>query len=330
MKPAQSAKLAFVFPGQGSQSLGMLSSFSGSKILQDTFKEASEVLGYDLWELTQKGPEDKLNQTEYTQPALLTAEYALWRICQKTHLYDVLLADSDANPSAQKLEDGLVFAGHSLGEYTALVCAKSLDFSSAVALVRERGICMQQAVQEGVGTMAAILGLEDETVNALCLEASRQSQGAIVSAANFNAPGQVVIAGETEAVNRAIELAKEKGAKRAIALKVSVPSHCALMKPAAERFASILEQIMFETPEKTVIHNVDVSAHQTAAEIRSALIAQLYSPVRWVESMQKMQAMGVQTIIECGPAAVLTGLNKRIVPELTVQSVTTVLQQSVV
>jgi [acyl-carrier-protein] S-malonyltransferase len=284
---------AFVFPGQGSQSLRMLCDFASTHpVVEETFAKASSILGYDLWKLTQEGPEAKLNQTEYTQPALLTSSIALWHIYQGTQT---------PNPN--------YLAGHSLGEYSALVCANAIDFGAAVQLVADRGRFMQEAVKPGEGAMAAIIGLTNEQVEDICKQAA---QGEIVSAANFNAIGQVVIAGHTEAVRRAIELAKQAGAKIAKEIPVSVPSHCELMKPAAERLAKRLANINIKAPQIPVIHNVDVCSYASAEEIRSALIRQLYCPVRWVETIQYLVSHGVKTAIECGPGKVLAGLNKRI------------------
>jgi [acyl-carrier-protein] S-malonyltransferase len=263
----------------------------------DTFAEASGALRYDLWSLVQKGPEEHLNQTRYTQPALLSAGVALWRIWE---------AEGGPRP--------VVMAGHSLGEYTALVCSNALDFADAVILVAERGRLMQEAVPTGQGAMAAVLGLEDEMVRAVCAEAS---QGEVLAAANYNAPGQVVIAGTAAAVERGVALAKEKGAKRALILPVSVPSHCELMRPAAEKLADYLKKITLRRPAIPVIHNVDVVVHDSPEQIRSVLVQQLYSPVRWVETIQAMAERGVTTTIECGPGKVLAGLNKRIVKQMT-------------
>ena len=285
--------LAFVFPGQGSQSVGMLADLAASyTLVTDTFAEASEVLGFDLWKLVQEGPADELNQTHITQPAMLSAGVAVWRIWQEK---------GGAMPA--------VMAGHSLGEYSALVCAGSMAFRDAVGVVSDRGKFMQAAVPAGEGAMAAILGLDDEVVIALCDEAA---SGQVVSAVNFNSPGQVVVAGSAEAVQRAVELAKEKGAKRALLLPVSVPSHCALMKPAAEQLAERLAGVEIMAPQIPVINNVDVAKASSAEAIRDALVRQLYSPVRWVETIQSMQAEGVDNLIECGPGKVLAGLNKRI------------------
>lgn len=288
-----SSQLAMIFPGQGSQSVGMLAAL-GERYspVRDTFQEASEALGYDLWKLTQEGPADDLNQTDRTQPAMLTAGVAVWRTWE---------AEGGSLPG--------VVAGHSLGEYTALVCAGSIPFADAVKLVEERGRQMQAAVPAGTGAMAAILGLSDEQVVGVCEQAAG---GEVVSAVNFNSPGQVVIAGNTAAVERAMGLAKEAGAKRALPLPVSVPSHCALMKPAAEKFAEALGAIEISTPKIKVLHNVDVSSHDDAGAIRDALSQQLYSPVRWVETIQAMAAAGSNRFIEMGPGKVLAGLNKRI------------------
>jgi [acyl-carrier-protein] S-malonyltransferase len=290
-------RLALVFPGQGSQSVGMLADMAASwPNIIETFAEASAVLGIDLWALVQQGPEVELNQTQNTQPAMLAAGVALWRVWQ---------AEDGPRPA--------LMAGHSLGEYTALVCAGSLDFTDAVALVAERGRLMQEAVPVGQGAMAAVLGLEDDKVVAVCAAAA---QGAIVAAVNFNAPGQVVIAGTTSAVERAVALAREKGAKRAVVLPVSVPSHCQLMRPAAEQLAKRLATVTLRTPAVPVIHNVDVAVHQRPEDIRDALIRQLYSPVRWSETIAAMRHQGIVTLVECGPGKVLTGLNKRIDKQL--------------
>ena len=287
-----SASLAFVFPGQGSQSLGMLAELGAQHALvRDTFAEASSALGYDLWALVQEGPEERLNQTDKTQPAILTASIALWRLWQ---------AEGGAAPA--------YVAGHSLGEYSALVAAGSLGFAEAVKLVERRGQLMQEAVPAGTGGMAAILGLEDADVLAACAEAA---QGEVVSAVNFNAPGQVVIAGAAAAVERAIEACKARGAKRAVALPVSVPSHCALMRPAAERFAEAVEAIAWQTPQIALVQNVSAQVPADLATLKRDLLAQLYSPVRWVETVQLLATKGVSDLVECGPGKVLAGLNKR-------------------
>lgn len=282
-----------VFPGQGSQSVGMLkelaAAFAG---VEQTFAEASEALGEDLWAIVQDGPAERLNSTEITQPAMLAAGIAVWRIWQE-----------QGGPLPA------VMAGHSLGEYSALVAAGSLAFDHAVRLVAERGRLMQEAVPAGTGAMAAILGLDDEAVIRVCADAA---DGEVVEAVNFNSPGQVVVAGHKPAVERAVALATERGAKRAVMLPVSVPSHCALMKPAAERLAEILEDIPVQSPAIPVINNVDVEMPTDPDAIRDALVRQLYNPVRWVETIRKMQAEGVDTLIESGPGKVLVGLNKRI------------------
>ncbi|GLU41458.1 ACP S-malonyltransferase [Pseudomonas sp. NBRC 100443] len=287
-----SASLAFVFPGQGSQSLGMLAELGAQHALvRDTFAEASSALGYDLWALVQEGPEERLNQTDKTQPAILTASIALWRLWQ---------AEGGAAPA--------YVAGHSLGEYSALVAAGSLGFAEAVKLVERRGQLMQEAVPAGTGGMAAILGLEDADVLAACAEAA---QDEVVSAVNFNAPGQVVIAGAAAAVERAIEACKARGAKRAVALPVSVPSHCALMRPAAERFAEAVEAIAWQAPQIALVQNVSAQVPADLDTLKRDLLAQLYSPVRWVETVQLLAAKGVSDLVECGPGKVLAGLNKR-------------------
>lgn len=273
------------------------------KLVLDTFGEASEALGYDLWALTQQGPEEQLNQTDKTQPAILTASIALWRLW---------LAEGGAKPA--------FVAGHSLGEYSALVAAGSIGFADAVKLVERRGQLMQQAVPAGQGGMAAILGLEDADVLAACAEAS---QGDVVSAVNFNAPGQVVIAGSAAAVERAIEACKARGAKRAMALPVSVPSHCALMKPAAERFAESVEALNWQAPQIPLVQNVSAAVVSDLATLKADLLAQLYSPVRWVESMVRLSEQGVTDLVECGPGKVLSGLNKRCVKGINTHNLDT-------
>lgn len=269
--------------------------------VQDTFDIALSVLGYDLWHVIQQGPEEELNMTHITQPAMLTAGVAVWRIWQSL---------------GGKSPD--VMAGHSLGEYTALVCAGSLTLESAIMLVSERGRLMQQAVPEGEGAMAAILGLEDEQVIDVC---NQGAQNEVVSAVNFNSPGQVVIAGNRSAVERAIELARQVGAKRALLLPVSVPSHCSLMESAASRMSKMLRDIEFKAPVIPVINNVDVVAYKDPSAMKDALVRQLYKPVRWVEIIRYMTAEGVKTLIECGPGKVLAGLNKRIDKEMRVMPV---------
>jgi [acyl-carrier-protein] S-malonyltransferase len=284
---------AFVFPGQGSQSVGMLAPLAATEpLVQETFAEASDVLGYDLWKLCQGGPEEELGKTERTQPAMLAAGVATWRVWRK---------HGGGLPAAM--------AGHSLGEYSALVCSGALDFRTAVGLVQFRGQAMQAAVAAGQGAMAAILGLDDADVEAACREAA---QGEVVQGANFNSPGQVVIAGTAPAVDRAIEAAKAKGAKRAIKLPVSVPSHSPLMQPAAERLAARLQQVKFGSREVRDIYTVDVRKHGDEASIRKALVEQLVKPVRWTETIRALLADGARVIIECGPKGVLTGLNRRI------------------
>lgn len=284
--------VAFVFPGQGSQAVGMLGEMADNAAVRDTFQEASEALGYDLWSLAQQGPRSELNRTEKTQPALLTAGIAMWRAWQ-----------------ARGGVQAACMAGHSLGEYTALVAAGALDFATAVKLVEFRGQAMQAAVPEGTGAMAAVLGLDDDAVRAACEQAA---EGDVVAPVNFNSPGQVVIAGHKAAVERAIEACKAAGAKRALPLPVSVPSHCSLMQPAAEKMAERLAQVEIRAPEVPVIHNVDVATHAAPDEIRAALVAQLDHPVRWVETVQAMAAQGVDRLVEFGPGKVLAGLNRRI------------------
>lgn len=284
---------ALVFPGQGSQSIGMLAALASTEpIVLETFAEASEALGYDLWKLCQEGPDELLGTTERTQPAMLTAGVATWRVWRK---------HGGGMPSAM--------AGHSLGEYSALVASGALDFRTAVALVQFRGQAMQAAVPAGQGAMAAILGVDDAEVEAACREAA---QGEVVQAANFNSPGQIVIAGTAAAVDRAIELAKAKGAKRAIKLPVSVPSHSALMAPAAEKLAQRLQSVTIAQPEVRDIYTVDVRKHGDADSIREALVQQLVKPVRWTATIQAIVAGGARVIVECGPGRVLTGLNRRI------------------
>lgn len=288
---------AFVFPGQGSQSVGMLADVAAEyALVGETFAEASEALGYDLWQLVANGPADSLNQTSVTQPAMLTAGIALYRILKAAGKADVAF-----------------MAGHSLGEYTALTAAGVFSLADAVRLVRARGEYMQSAVPAGVGAMAAILGLTDEQVGLACEQAA---QGEVVAAVNFNSPGQVVIAGHKAAVERAMKLCQEAGAKRALPLPVSVPSHCALMQPAAERLAQDLSQMSMQAPTVSVVNNVHVAVESSASAIQSALVAQLYSPVRWVETVQYLKAQGVTRVVEVGPGKVLAGLNKRIDNEI--------------
>lgn len=296
------SKFAMVFPGQGSQSLGMLADLAAQfPIVAATFSEASSVLGYDLWQLVQQGPAEELNKTWQTQPALLTASVAIWRVWQH---------------QGGKLPT--LMAGHSLGEYSALVCAGVLDFKQAVGLVELRGKLMQEAVPEGTGAMYAIIGLDNESIAKACDESA---QGQVVSPVNFNSPGQVVIAGNKEAVERAGAACKAAGAKRALPLPVSVPSHCALMKPAADKLAVALENIDFQAPLFPVINNVDVKTEVSPEAIRSALVRQLYNPVRWTESVEFIAAEGVELLLEVGPGKVLTGLTKRIVATLAAAAV---------
>ncbi|MDH5230672.1 MAG: ACP S-malonyltransferase, partial [Gammaproteobacteria bacterium] len=285
--------LAFVFPGQGSQAIGMLADLADShSIVTETFAQASEVLAYDLWQLSQQGPTEALNQTDKTQPAMLAAGVAVYRVWQQA---------GGVTPS--------IMAGHSLGEYTALVCAGALNFDDAISLVADRGRFMQEAVPSGEGAMAAILGMEDDQVAALC---EAQSQGQVLSPVNYNSPGQVVIAGNAAAVQRAVDNAADAGAKKAVMLPVSVPSHCSLMTSAADRLADRLASINISQSIIPVIHNADVTAYEDADKIRDALVRQLFNPVRWVETIQAMASQGVDKIIECGPGKVLAGLNKRI------------------
>ncbi len=293
-----------VFPGQGSQSVGMLAELAEVfPVVKETFDEASGVLGYDLWQRSSEGPAELLNRTACTQPALLTAGVATWRCWRRR---------TDRLPA--------MMAGHSLGEYTALVCADAFDFADAVGLVEKRGVHMQNAVPEGSGAMAAILGLDDDKVKEVC---SQAAQDEIVSAVNFNSPGQVVIAGSAAAVERAMGLAGEAGAKRALPLPVSVPSHCSLMQPAAEAFAVDLAKVTIRAPVIPVLHNVDVEPHNEPDAIRDVLTEQLYKPVRWVEIIRAMRAAGINKVLEMGPGKVLAGLNKRIdktMPGIAVQT----------
>ena len=288
--------LAFTFPGQGSQAIGMLAALAADyPQVEETFAEASEALGYDLWALTQQGPEARLNATEQTQPAMLAAGVAVacvWRTA--------------GGPSPA------LAAGHSLGEYSALVCAESLDFSDAVALVAARGRFMQEAVPEGQGAIAALLGLDDEQVLDVCASASDVHAAGIVSAVNFNAPGQVVIAGHAQAVESAIASAREAGAKRAIKLPMSVPVHCELMEPARERLVAKLEETRVNIPRFPVVQNADNAAHEDGAAIRAALAGQLTKPVRWVDSVIALRDRGASILVEPGPGRVLSGLNRRI------------------
>lgn len=296
------SQFAIVFPGQGSQSVGMLAELASEfPVVKETFDEASEALGYDLWNLVQEGPDSELNKTWQTQPALLAASVAIWRVWQQK---------GGKAPT--------VLAGHSLGEYSALVCAGVLDFKDAIRLVELRGKLMQDAVPEGTGAMYAIIGLDNESIAKACEESS---QGQIVSPVNFNSPGQVVIAGNKEAVERAGAACKAAGAKRALPLSVSVPSHCALMKPAADKLAETLKSMTFKTPLINVINNVDVKSETDGDAIRDALVRQLYNPVRWTETVEQMAAENVVYLLEMGPGKVLTGLTKRIVDTLSAAAV---------
>lgn len=294
--------LALVFPGQGSQTVGMLAELHQEfEVVRATFAEASAALGYDLWQLVAQGPEADLNETHRTQPALLTASVAVFRLWQQ-----------------QGLPAPAYLAGHSLGEYSALVCAGVLSLAEAVVLVEKRGRYMQSAVPAGTGAMSAIIGLDDASIAKACVEAA---QGEVVAPVNYNSPGQVVIAGHKAAVERANELCKAAGAKRALPLPVSVPSHCALMAPAAEALKADLATLAFHTPVIPVVNNVDVAVVVTAAEISDALVRQLYSPVRWTETIEYLAAQGVTQVIELGAGKVLSGLIKRINKELNTSSV---------
>ena len=285
-------RFAFVFPGQGSQSRGMMNAYTDYSAVRDTFTEASDVLKQDLWQLVAEGNEEELNATVNTQPIMLTAGVAVYRAWQSQH---------GAIP--------FIMAGHSLGEYTALVAAGALRFADTLPLVRYRAQCMQQAVPEGTGGIAAILGLDDDVVRSICSEGA---QGEVLEAVNYNSPGQVVIAGNRAAVERGMVLAKDKGAKRAIMLPMSVPSHCMLMKGAAEQLRKYLIDVIVQTPSIQVLHNADVKSYTDGAMIKDALVRQLYSPVRWVETVLEFGKLGVTHNVECAPGKVLAGLNKRI------------------
>ncbi len=287
-------KFAFVFPGQGSQSVGMMNGFAALPVVRQTFAEASEVLGQDLWDLVAQGPDAALNQTVNTQPVMLTAGVAVYRAWEDLH---------GPEPA--------VMAGHSLGEYSALVASGALGFADALRLVRLRAQAMQEAVPEGTGGIAAILGLEDGTVEAVCREAA---QGEVVEPANYNSPAQVVVAGHRGAVERSMALAKARGAKRVMMLPMSAPSHCSLMRPAAERLAQALAQVPIQSSQIAVWHNVDAEERHDADAIRQALVRQVYSPVRWVDIVRRLAQEGVTHVVECGPGKVLAGLNRRIEP----------------
>lgn len=290
-------KIALVFPGQGSQSVGMLSTLAAKfPLIKEIYAQASAVLGYDLWQLVAFGPKEQLDQTMYTQPALLAGEIALWRILNE-----------------QLAINPVFLCGHSLGEYSALVCANALDFEDAIKLVAKRGLLMQEAVETTKGAMAAIVGLNDEQIIAICEEAAK---GDVLAPANYNSIGQTVISGTVSAVERAVVVAKNAGAKIAKLLPVSVPSHCELMKPAADKLEIYLNSVNINTPKTAVIGNADITAYENADNIREGLVKQLYSPVRWVETIQFLFAEGIDCLIECGPGKVLSGLNKRIIDNL--------------
>lgn len=290
--------IVVVFPGQGSQSIGMLSDYAETwPQIEDTFKQASDVLGYDCWDIVCNGPAEKINKTEITQPIMLAADIAVMRVMAQ-----------------QCMLTPMVFAGHSLGEYAALVAAESLDYEEAIKLVSKRGQLMQAAVAEGEGSMAAIIGLNDDAIIKICEQVSTDI-GAPVEAVNFNSPGQVVIAGATGAVNKAIERLKEEGAKRALPLPVSVPSHSSLMKPAADELAIYLKEVTINKPKIQVIHNVDAKSHDEPDAIREALTKQLYNPVRWKQTIQIISD-GADAVVECGPGKVLGGLTRRINKEV--------------
>jgi len=293
LNPTAQPHFAALFPGQGSQKIGMLAELAAANpVVEQTFDEASEVLGYDSWTLVQSGEQEQINLTERTQPLLLTASIAIWRLWQQL---------GGAQPA--------VVAGHSLGEWSALVAAGTVEFAAAVEIVRQRGAAMQRAVPVGAGAMAAIIGLDDDKIIAACAAAE---QGEVVSAVNFNAPGQVVIAGAAAAVERAIAGCKESGAKRALPLPVSAPFHTALMRPAADALAELVESTPFRAPAMTVVHNVTAATQSDPAAIKALMLEQIYQPVRWVECVQAIAARGVTTAIECGPGAVLSGMVKRI------------------
>ncbi|MGH8730298.1 MAG: ACP S-malonyltransferase [Burkholderiales bacterium] len=294
-------KIAFVFPGQGSQSVGMMQSFGDLPRVRETFAQASKLLGQDLWKLVAEGPAEDLDLTANTQPVMLVTGVALYRAWQ---------AREGSAPA--------FMAGHSLGEYTALVASGALDFADAVPLARFRARAMQEAVPAGAGAMAAILGLDDDVVRAVCAEASGPDE--VAEAANFNSPAQVVIAGNKTAVERGMEIAKARGAKRAVLLPMSVPSHCSLMRPAAERMRQELGSPSFRRGTVPVLHNADAKSAESADAIKDALVRQLVQPVRWVETVRQMVSSGVTHIVECGPGKVLAGLNKRIAPETQILS----------
>lgn len=288
-------KFAFVFPGQGSQSVGMMKGYSDLPIVKETFSEASDILHKDFWTMVNHGPPDSINLTTNTQPLMLMSGIAVYRAWK-----------SLGGP------DPAFIAGHSLGEYTALVVSGVMTYKDALSMVRFRGEVMQQAVPEGIGKMAAILGLDDDVIQKICSEVTRDSKVESLEPANFNSPGQVVIAGHKNAVLRGIELAKKKGAKMAVLLPMSVPSHCSLMAPAAAEMQQQLEMITLQTPSIPVIHNADVKQHKNSTDIRNILVKQLYIPVRWTDTINTLTTEDVTHIAECGPGKILTGLNKRI------------------
>jgi [acyl-carrier-protein] S-malonyltransferase len=290
--------IGFIFPGQGSQKLGMLAELAANfSVVEETFAQASTILDQDLWQVSQADQNEQLNQTDITQPVVLAASVALWRVWQD---------QQGSQPS--------ILAGHSLGEYSALVCSGVLAFSDAIQLVHQRGLYMQTAVSAGTGKMAAIVGLDDDKIAGLCEQAT---QGQVVSAANFNSPGQTVIAGDVDAVERAIVLCKEAGAKRALALNVSVPSHCSLMKPAAEQLKVELDRVQFNSPQIPVVQNVNAQTSEDPNLIKENLIKQLYVPVLWIDSVKYMRANGIEKLLECGPGNVLSGLIRRIDPQVS-------------
>jgi len=298
MKPTISANLAFVFPGQGSQKIGMLSDLAeANSTVEETFQEASDVLGYDCWQMVQQGEQEDINLTERTQPILLTASVAIWRLWQE-----------QGGPAP------IAMAGHSLGEWSALVCSGAVEFADAVGIVRARGAFMQEAVPVGVGAMAAIMGMDDQVVIDACREAGN---GQIVDAVNFNAPGQVVIAGDAEAVRRAANICKKAGAKRAVELPVSAPFHTSLMRPAADNLAELVAQTTFKPPQVTIVHNVHAQAEDNIEAIKSLMLEQIYKPVLWVDCVNSLATRGAEILVECGPGRVLNGLSKRINRELT-------------
>ncbi len=298
-------KLAFVFPGQGSQSVGMLAPLADEySSIQQLFSRASDVLGYDLWALAQSGPQEQLNLTEQTQPLLLTSSVAIWQVWQSL---------GGSVPA--------LMAGHSLGEYSALVCSGVIDFDAAVSLVRDRGKFMQQAVPQGVGAMSAVLGLDDEVIVSICQDVS--VDGNVVEAVNFNSPGQVVVAGSADAVSKAADLLKEAGAKRVAPLPVSAPFHTSLMKPAAEQLAVAIAKVEFHAPTIPIVHNVHASIESDPGKIRQLMVEQTASPVRWTQSIEFMVARGVERVVECGPGKVLSGLCRRIHKPLSASAIET-------